>query len=288
MKIEELLAAARIPFRYAGQHHHVSHGWVGLDCPWCSPRSGRFRLGIHLARLTAYCWTCGSHSLLDVLVEVLGEPHSAVRKMLGGLATATTAPKKRGTYRQPDGVGPLEEVHRDYLRSRGFNPDVVARTWRVRGIGLAPRLAWRLFIPITLRGEAVSYTTRAVVDGVRLRYITAPAGDEAVPCKSLLYGEDQAGVSVIVVEGPVDVWRIGPGAISTLGVGFSRAQVRRLLAFPVRHVCFDNERPAQRRAADLCRALSAFPGTTRRIQLDSKDPGSATDEEIAELRKLIR
>lgn len=30
MNIEEILDDLRIPFRRAHEHHHVSHGWVGL------------------------------------------------------------------------------------------------------------------------------------------------------------------------------------------------------------------------------------------------------------------
>ena len=106
--------------------------------------------------------------------------------------------------------------------------------------------------------------------------------------KELLYGEDYCRGSVIIHEGPTDVWRTGPGAVALLGTGFTDAQVLRLSHYGLRIVCFDSEPAAQRRANKLCSLLDGFPGETINVVLDSKDPGSATPKEIAKLRKLLK
>jgi DNA primase len=90
------------------------------------------------------------------------------------------------------------------------------------------------------------------------------------------------------VEGPLDVWRIGPGAVCTCGTAFTRTQLARAVRFPVRAVCYDNEPTAQRRARKLVKQLEVFPGKTMLIQLESgKDPGSADESELCEMRRKI-
>jgi len=49
----------------------------------------------------------------------------------------------------------------------------------------------------------------------------------------------------------------------------------------------DKQPKAQRAAAVLAKQLQLFPGTTIVAELESDDPGSATDKEVAELRKFL-
>jgi hypothetical protein len=107
-----------------------------------------------------------------------------------------------------------------------------------------------------------------------------------VPRNRLLYGWDYVRQGVIVVEGPTDVWRVGPGAVGTLGLSVSATQIALLSKVPTRVICFDTEPQAQRRASALADALSVMPGTTYKVELDSADPGKATRKEIRRLRKL--
>jgi hypothetical protein len=37
-----LLQAHNAPFKRYGESEHVSHGWVGIDCPFCSRDRGHF------------------------------------------------------------------------------------------------------------------------------------------------------------------------------------------------------------------------------------------------------
>jgi len=166
-----------------------------------------------------------------------------------------------------------------------LDPEQIQERWGVRAIGLAPNLAWRLWIPIHLHGEVVSWTTRSIGDK-GTRYISAAPDQEAVPHRELLYGEDRAGHAVVVCEGPVDVWRLGPGAVATMGVGYTPAQVERISHHTLRVICFDGEMAAQRRAGRLADELVGFPGKTVVVELESgKDVAEADEEEIKQLRK---
>lgn len=178
---------------------------------------------------------------------------------------------------------PLLPIHKEYLEKRGFNSAELKRLWRLKSIGLASKLAWRIFIPIHFNNETVSWTTRKIGDN-GARYISAKSTEEIVSAKTLLYGEDYIQQSLIVCEGPTDAWRIGPGAVATMGISYTKEQVSRISKYPQRVICFDSELEAQKRARKLCNDLESFPGKTLNVVLDSKDPGSASYEEIQELR----
>jgi hypothetical protein len=284
----EILDELGAEYRTEG-HEHCRPGWLQFDCPWCSRGWRHFRMGYNLARRYVNCWACGKHGLTDTVAELAQKPRKAIAGLLADLPRERVVKERlSGRLELPAGVGPLQAPHYAYLARRGFDADVVARTWGVAGIGIAPRLGWRLFIPIVWRGEVVSWTTRSISDRTDRRYRSAKETQEKVPHKKILYGADLVRHAVIIHEGPIDVWRTGPGAVALMGTSFSQSQVRYLARYARRVVCFDSERAAQERARALCDALMVFPGTTQNVRLESgKDPAVASDNEINELRGLI-
>lgn len=285
MKIESLLRSYKVPFIAEGDHH-CRTGWIQLHCPDC-PNKGadKWHLGYSLAGGYMNCWKCGPKRTLNVLQQLTNERWDVLKKLLGDVDSEVPKTKPKGTLKLPDGVGKLLPAHKFYLRNvRGFDVSNLKRLWGIKGIGIAPKLAWRVFIPITLRGQTVSWTTRSINDK-GLRYWSAGEQEESIPHKTLLYGEDYARHSIIIVEGPLDVWAIGPGAVATCGTGFSREQIKRMIAYPIRVVCFDKDATAQQRAERLCDQLMAFPGDTYNVTLTGKDAASSPKTEVRKLRK---
>ena len=287
MNILDALREAGIPFREHGESTHVTEGWVGIDCVFCGKGSGRFHLGINLAGLYASCWKCGSHRLGEVFRELTGE----WPRWLADLdRERPRTAKSEGTFKFPEGLIDLtsSDTHVWYLRARGFkNVKRLSQFWGLKATRVTNRIPWSIFIPIHYQGEIVSWTTRSLCDHGR-RYRTAKRSEEKIPAKSLLYGEDHARHAIIVVEGPLDVWRIGPGAVATMGLAFTPTQVERISKYPVRVICLDSEQEAQRRAYSLCRQLECFPGRTINVMLESgKDASRANPEEVAKLRRYL-
>ena len=278
MEIKDLLDELGISYRE--DHRNIRTGWIGMDCPWCGTVD-KFHLGISLEDHYASCWVCGYHSLPAVVAELSSLSYGQAKERLGPLAPSRPQERPQiGPVRVPNGVGGLLPAHIAYLKER--NVDFrLARFWGLCGIGVAIRLSWRIWIPVHDRGELVTWTTRSIGRG---GYISARPNEEAKPIKSCLYGADHCRHVAIVVEGPADVWRIGPGAVATFGCNHTAEQVRRLAEYPVRVVAFDSESHAQVQASRLCDILSAYPGRTERVELQAGDPGSASDEEIRELR----
>lgn len=286
MSLTALLSDYGIPYKTHGEHHHVTPGRVNVDCPRCSPGWRKWRLGIHLYKLHAHCWMCGFLPTIQALTEITGEAYGTLQALLGEPRLPVLEGRQRGFNTPPPGVGPLLRPHLLYLAKRGIS-EADANLWGLQGIGNAPRLSWRIFIPIHLDSRPVSWTTRSLVD-TGLRYVSAKPEEEEVPHKELLYGEGLARHGIIICEGPLDAVRIGPGAVATLGVSYSQEQVARMARFPFKGVCFDQEPDAQRRARRLAQRLAVFPGETRVLELDAKDPGSADDEEINQIRGLLK
>jgi hypothetical protein len=266
--------------------HHVRDGWLGIpNCPWCGSPD---HLGLHVEKLYCSCWQCGHHRLGDTLAKISGRSVAECLGLIGDVPKTRPArvERTRGTLKIPKGVVPLLPQHRQYLTRRGLDPDEIAETWGVQGIGLEAKLRWRLFIPITWQHKPVSWTTRAIGDGAHTRYVNASPDEESMSPKDFLYGQDLAGHAIVVCEGPVDIWSIGPGAVATMGLLYTPRQVMRIARFPVRTICFDGQPAAQRRARKLAVELEGFPGVTNVIELETgKDANEADRDEIRELRK---
>lgn len=288
MNVIELLEECNVPYKLVGQDHHVTNGWVGVACPTCDGLgSDTHHLGINLNSLACSCWKCGTKPFLATLAEITRLPYHQIETLAGPLRK--TAPAKRvevrGVLRIPAGVEPLLGPHKKYLRKRGFDPDQLSKLWNVQGIGLAAKLAWRIWIPVSYQGQVVSWTTRGISDTAR-RYVSADKNEEAYPAKKLLFGADFVRHAAVVCEGPLDAMAVGPGAVATMGVNYTQSQVAKLSKFPVVAVCFDAEPDAQRRARRLCDELKAFGGQVWNVVLESgKDAASASKKEIRELRR---
>jgi hypothetical protein len=294
MTLAELFDSLGVEYRLPGQHHHVTRGWVGTDCPLCSLGSKKFKLGWRRGGATS-CWSCGTVSPPYALCLLAGIGYEEAKALVGG--SKDLAPDKRLAEARrhklvkPDTspvmrVRPFRTPATRYLEDRGFSMDYLSRVWSIDSVVLLGPLGGRIYIPIFKDGVEVSWTARAADSVTQPRYRNCPAEHEAYPAKSLLYGEWHCRGACVIVEGPTDAWRIGPGAVATMGVSYGRAQLLRMTQFPVRAVCFDREPGAQKRARELCALLSAFPGETHLITLETgNDPGDCDEQEVAEIRR---
>lgn len=288
MSLEDFLTQNNVEYHEHGGHHHATQGRLQVDCPFCSPKSGKFRMGLGVSYPVASCWTCGSFSLYKALIELTGLSYNTVKGVCKDFEDVLPVQlvNRRGKLELPDGICDLLPIHHKYLRGRCLDPDKLVRLWGIQGIGLSARFAWRILVPIKHFGEVVSWTTRSVSDDGK-RYLSASPDQERISHKEILFGSDLARHAISIHEGPFDVFNIGPGATATCGVSYTRQQVSQMARFPIRIICFDNEPEAQNRARKLCEELSTLPGETTNVNLDADDPGSASKEEVRKFRRLL-
>lgn len=289
MNLRDVLRSLSIPWKENGQSPLVTGGWVGLKCNRCDGGKNKPGLGIHVRSLRCSCWRCGSVGIVEALSEASGKPKHEIAALLGGLAPDRGPVQEvSGKYTPPLEIGDLLPAHRKYLIARGFDPDELYAKWGVRGIGRdGGKYAWRVFIPVKNEfGEAVSWTTRAIGDVPHNdRYRGAKREESKIPRGDCLGGAEHARSSVIVCEGFFSAARVGPGAVWTAGVGYSRGQILRLSKYARRAILFDSDPAAQIRARKLADQLACFDGETVIATIDAADPAEASDEEVETLRE---
>lgn len=297
MNLADVLRENRIQYWTEGKY--CRPGWIQFHCPFCfgGSDSSKPYCGYCIPHNYVNCWRCGPHGVGKTVMALTGMTWRETKKLLDGLDTPRRDEERehKGVLALPENLGPLLRCHGDYLRGRKFDTKELKRLWRIQGLGVDGKrkgsnrfdLAWRIFIPVYFKGEIVSWTTRSIRDD-GTRYMSASESEEAIPHKHLLYGEDYATTAISIHEGPADVWRVGPGAVATLGTGYKSAQVLRMSRYPKRIVCYDSEPAAQARARNLCSLLEVFPGETYNVVLDAKDAGSASEGELRKFRKLLK
>lgn len=81
MEIKEILRLYNVPTAPEGHHHRTSNR-EQVDCPWCSPYSGKWRMGITRNGRASSCWVCGSHPIIETMAEVTKQPRQEIRELL--------------------------------------------------------------------------------------------------------------------------------------------------------------------------------------------------------------
>jgi len=282
---------------------HYREGWINTHCPFCTG-SRNFHLGYNLTNDYFYCWRCGWKPQITALAEVLNISEHKVRALLSTYkvhrafserADATISGRPIRT-RLPKKTRPLSRSHEAYLRSRGFNPNELVEMWGLKGTDhtAEPRWRWRIIIPIYFERNLVSYTTRSIGNRPD-KYRACPKNQEQIHHKNLLYGWDGpiggthiVGPTAIVVEGPADVWRIGPGALAIFGDQVSSAQIALLKKFRRLFIMLDGDEAGKAAGEKLAWRMSGLGVDTKQVILpNGKDPGELSKHEVVEIRNEL-
>ena len=138
----------------------------------------------------------------------------------------------------PSGLVPINSLPKshqavEYLLSRGYDPDYLYEVFQVQYAAESdprfPAMYERIIIPIYVKGTLLGFQGRAVGNNEPLRYITARGTKTA----NSLYGYDvfpkmEGARIAFLVEGPADVWRLGPGSLAMLGTHLSQQKTELL------------------------------------------------------------
>jgi hypothetical protein len=291
-----------VPYELPG-HKHVSAGWVGTPCPFCSGNPG-FHLGYCTDPGSRYagrfvCWRCGAKKTLEALSEILRTDLPGARytlshyRQISGILDIEKQEERRerpSRLKFPAGTGPMTDRHRRYLSSRGFDPDRLESEWGLLGTGPAGDYKHRVIIPITHGRRVVSYQGRDITGKSDMKYKACRQEEELRDHKQCLYGLDRVrGDRVLVVEGVPSVWRLGPGTVGTFGVKYTPAQVALLLKKKLVFILFDPEPEAQEQARKLGTELTTGGVRSEIIEIPpGGDPGDLPDDDAqAIVRDLL-
>lgn len=302
MGIEKLLQDYGIPYVTESEHHHSTHGWINIHCPFCHG-SKNFHLGISLYQPTvSHCWRCGWHSTTSVLSRILnisvGKAKNLIQEYAGPTGTIRKKAKEPRVsilpikFPQPY-FEHLNEAGKKYLERRGFDPEKLEKKWKLKQTGpisFLGKISYgnRIIIPIYWGRQLVSFQTRDITERSSKRYLACPMKREVIHHKHIVYGNEEKWgkyPALIVVEGVVDVWKLGTSAVATFGTSFTMRQVLALAKIHDRFfIVYDNEPQAQQQARKLAVKLKAL-GKKVFIETVDTDPG---DMKIEDARHFVK
>lgn len=195
----------------------------------------------------------------------------------------------------PKGIVNIDQLPGDhpanaYLRSRGFDPKLIADHYKAYYIGDPdpdiPYLYHSLLFPIYMDSKLVSWQARALGDRLT-KYISAKGSR----VHHYLYGWDFIPKDLdtcILVEGIFDVFRIGPPALGLFGCDISPMQTERIASrFKRVFILFDGDRAGKEHAPKVANKLkNSGVETVKVISLPGGDPDSLTEKQVVVIRKF--
>ena len=283
--------------QYWDQGKNVSPGWVNVSCIWCGDDSNH--LGWNIYGSYFNCWKCGVHRLEATVQKILKITYQKALDIVWEYSKEVQhsqyvhAPKASATSISLPGTS-LTKFHRKYLSNRKFDPDQIIRDYGVTGTG--PKEEWqghlyelRIIIPIYFHQKLISFQGRDFTDKQKERYKGCPLEKSVMNYKHVLYNWDNATSSrVVVVEGIVDVWRLGSGFVASFGTSMTSSQIHLLSSKEEVLFLFDPEPAAHKKAVEYASQLASMGIRTEVVELDGdQDPGDLTTAQAAEVRKEL-
>lgn len=225
----EFLAKYHIP--YVDHGVNVKRGEVNIRCPYCIDDPS-MHLGIDDERLLFSCWRNSAHrGRLHKLIMTLAKCSFTVACEILGQNSLWYDKSQfdnfmadpEAFFKDVEEVKVLEDKYpfrndvdkmprkfSDYLINRGFFSKHISRLFEDYFLMYCTegRYAQRIIVPISIRDEYITFTARAINDGVR--YLTLSEKDGAVDSikETLFNFDDSEGHTLFVCEGPFDALKL--------------------------------------------------------------------------------
>ena len=270
-----------IPYWTSGKNN--VEGCITIRCPCCpddDPDPSRHgNLDTMTGRYS--CWRCkGSHPSVVIAraghISVQAASELIRKNTTGGTFIQQEEETTRvESIKLPGSVMPLD-VHKNYLEGRGFDIDELQFYHGVRFTGMMERWEgtdWglRVIIPVYDRKcRLVSFQGRDCTGHSAYRYLFPPKDRQIQDCKTLLYGAELCGGTdrLIVVEGVMDAWKLGKGAVCTFGTSVTSSQILEMSRWRNVYIAFDNEPVAKEHAVDIAKELSSLGSNAYIVNTD--------------------
>jgi DNA primase len=287
----DFLESRDIEMKTTGKN--VTAGWVEIECPFCE-EDPSFHFGVNLDSGLGNCWICGTKSNPIKMVRAIDKCSWLESELTINEFSQNIKPKTEKKVIIPpkelewpkNSQTDIPNLHRWYLEARRFDPDFLTKKYRLKFVGNFGDWKFRVIIPIIEKHNPVTYTSRDVTGHSELAYRHLPDSKSIVPIKNTLYNMDSIrNGKAILVEGVVDVWRIGDGALCSFGTQLTPRQKELLTNLKSLYIMFDHD--ATDKAYKLANELSTNIKNLEVIELPSGDPGDLALEDIRQLRKEL-
>lgn len=224
-----------------------------LNCPFCNDTRGRLSVNHSFGipdeeepddrRL--WLANCYNEHCLDsqekrqqfynmVYTTPAGRVRSALRRPLNQVVVIKDI-REPGHIIRLDELAQTQPEHKalDYMRGREFDPVWLGQKWGV-GYCTDSRFALardRIYIPIVMNAKLVGWQMRYIGEwqkGLPPKYWSCPGQQRS----KILYNFDRAKHyhTVVLVEGPMDAWRVGGPGIAVIGKTLGMEALVKLVA----------------------------------------------------------
>ena len=298
MELIEFLESNNIEYWQGGKN--VSSGYINIQCVFCDDTSNH--LGINKKSLKCNCWKCGSHTFVDLVMEIKScslkdakEIFKSISK--GDFYEENIVEKTDLTLKFPKNATKIfPKQHLKYLKKRGFNPNRIIRDFDLYACGFDNQdYKFRIIIPIYQMGKMVSFTTRDITGRADIPYKTAKPSESLIRPKECIFNIDtiRPGKDLILTEGPFDVMKFGQGAICFLGVKLTDERILQLSNKMIDRlfIIYDNDPMTKTGQKSSKRIFEVLKFHIRKIVVVSlnkhKDLGQMSFDEIQELKRSL-
>jgi DNA primase len=286
---------------YTDKGKNVSSGWIGIDCPFCHDSS--HHCGINISTNLFYCWVCAEKgNIVRLIKEIKQIPYRKAELIITKYTrediynqTSEQNPTQPNVCR-PEGqrlvwpspiVDSPPPMHRQYLKSRRFDPDLLTKKYKLRFTPNVGKHRFCIIAPIIMNGKVMSWIAADVIrDGGRPPYIKCPTQSSMLAANSCLYNVDSVGSAVVLVEGITDVWRCGDGFVATMTKSITPEQILVLVQKNVKKVFVMFDSDALNQSQEVAKKLSGL-FDTEVVELTEGDPADMSSLEVAEARRLL-
>lgn len=277
---------------YVTHKSNLSRGWIGINCPIHSPRDVDYYLGIEPKSNACNCWKCGPIPYKTVIKSLLGVNDNEVFRIIKqykGYSNIHVERVRASATHIDLPSNSFTDKELAYLYERGFANKHI-QEYDLRGGGVQGKWAFRIVIPIYQDHKIVSATGRAIDKRMDLRYYTLSKKEEIVEHKHTLFGEDHViGDTIVVLEGPLDAIKGGPGFVATYGTSITKEQILRMSKYKNVLLVLDNDEAGAIAKQRISSELSTMGVNVEDITIESdyKDLGEMPSELIEQLRSEL-
>lgn len=310
LDIPTLLDRFKIRYTESGKNISGKGIWLGIDrCPNCG--IGRNHAAVSKIGGNLTCWNCtDGGTVVDIIAYQQNIPLGQAQSLIHNYHDDPSVQKSdhqfiRPTKRITKGLTgdrlmvqagfkrePLPQMagrYQRYIESRGYDFERSKSLYDLWFGGPAGPFARRIAIPYFDHGRIIAFQAMACRRGPdTIPYLNSDPDVSAGNVKELLYGEQwcRRDRPIIVTEGCLDVWRIGPGAVSLGGKQFTKSQILSLIKYHMIYILFDAEPDALLRARDLACQLDPHKKAMI-LKLPQGDPDDLNADQIKNLRLQV-
>ena len=290
--VEEWLDSINIEFHHPGSKN-TGRESISISCPFCGDHeySGDNHLGIRLDNKLWSCWICPEKGgLIKLAMKLMDCSYlDAVTSLTSHMnidpslyQDVNSRPQIRARTVDLIGDDVLLTAHRNYLISRGFDPDYIFNKHSLRCVGAIGRYRHCLIVPYFRNGRVVTFSAADITGTSETKYKYLSDEESIYPMGQVLYNIDEALDTVVVMEGITDVWRWGDGAVALGRKKATAWQIKRLAKFRRVFIMLDSD--AGDMAEQLAQDLGLFTETVL-CELSEGDPGDLTEKEVRHFKK---